>query len=196
MVCFFGRFENSKNWFWDLLTFTKYQLNILQCNSISPVKTSRHNIMYEKFEHSDLNCFYLKFWVKLGWIWLCHLASISKKPPGFYYFPFSWLSFYDHSFCVKYITIRAPAFSIKIIHSSFHIYHIIFFLITGTKQLQNNKMNFNFSLNETFPGPHNILKIGHDLLPENCHSFTGRNFHILQQRVNDILDTMGNASAR
>jgi hypothetical protein len=57
-------------------------------------------------------------------------------------------------------------------------------------------MNFNFSLNETFPGPHNILKIGHDLLPENCHSFTGRNFHILQQRVNDILDTMGNASAR
>ena len=57
-------------------------------------------------------------------------------------------------------------------------------------------MNFNFSLNETFPGPHNILKIGHDLLPENCHSFTGRNFHILQQRVNDILDTMGDASAR
>ena len=57
-------------------------------------------------------------------------------------------------------------------------------------------MNFNFSLNETFPGSHNILKIGHDLLPENCHSFTGRNFHILQQRVNDILDAMGNASAR
>ena len=57
-------------------------------------------------------------------------------------------------------------------------------------------MNFNFSLNETFPGSHSILKIGHDLLPEDCHAFTGRNFHILQQRVNDILDTMGNASAR
>jgi len=66
----------------------------------------------------------------------------------------------------------------------------------SASQVGKSKMNFNFSLNETFPGSHNVLKIGHDLLPENCHSFTGRNFHILQQRVNDILDTMGNASAR
>ena len=98
------------------------------------------------------------------------------------------------AFCVKNITIRAPAFFNQD-NSYFHIYHIIFFNYRKS-HLQNNKMNFNFSLNETFPGPHNILKIGHDLLPENCHSFTGRNFHILQQRVNDILDTMGNASAR
>lgn len=57
-------------------------------------------------------------------------------------------------------------------------------------------MDFSFSLNETFPGKASILKIGHDLLPEDYSNFNGRNFHILQQRVNDILDTMGNASAR
>ena len=58
-------------------------------------------------------------------------------------------------------------------------------------------MDFNFSVNETFPGTHNIIKINHDLLPEDFSSaFNGRNFHILQQRVNDILDDMGNASAR
>ena len=50
-----------------------------------------------------------------------------------------------------------------------------------SKTAIKSKMNFNFSLNETFPGSHNILKIGHDLLPENCHAFTGRNFHLLQQ---------------
>jgi len=57
-------------------------------------------------------------------------------------------------------------------------------------------MDFNFSINETFPGKKTIIKIGHDLLPEDCNTFNGRNFHLLQQRVNEILDSMGNASAR
>ena len=64
------------------------------------------------------------------------------------------------------------------------------FLITGT-------MDFGFNLNETFPGTSHILKISHDLLPSDYNmSFNGRNFHLLQQRVSDILDAMGEASAR
>ena len=58
-------------------------------------------------------------------------------------------------------------------------------------------MEFSYNLNETFPGTSHILKIGHDLLPSDYNmSFNGRNFHLLQQRVSDILDTMGEASAR
>jgi len=58
-------------------------------------------------------------------------------------------------------------------------------------------MEFSFNLNETFPGTSHILKIGHDLLPSDYNmSFNGRNFHLLQQRVSEILDTMGEASAR
>ena len=58
-------------------------------------------------------------------------------------------------------------------------------------------MNFNFNLNETFPGTSRILKISHDLLPSDYNmAFNGRNFHLLQQRVSEILDAMGEASAR
>ena len=59
-------------------------------------------------------------------------------------------------------------------------------------------MNFNFNLCETFPGStRTILKIGHDLLPEGFSTLNGgRNFHLMQQRISDILDAMGQASAR
>jgi len=60
-------------------------------------------------------------------------------------------------------------------------------------------MNFQFNLNETFPGSHNsVIKIGQDLLPDDFNTFTSnsRNFHQIQQRVSDILDKMGQASAR
>ena len=63
------------------------------------------------------------------------------------------------------------------------------------QKIGSDKMNFQFSLNETFPGTHSILKIGHDLLPEDYNTFNGRNFHQIQQRVNDILDKMGQASS-
>ena len=48
-------------------------------------------------------------------------------------------------------------------------------------------MNFQFNLNETFPGSHNsVIKIGQDLLPDDFNTFTSnsRNFHQIQQRVN------------
>jgi len=57
-------------------------------------------------------------------------------------------------------------------------------------------MNFQFSVNETFPGTHCILKIGHDLLPEEFNTFNSRNLHQVQQRVDEILDRMGQASAK
>ena len=44
-------------------------------------------------------------------------------------------------------------------------------------------MNFQFNLNETFPGgSHSVIKIGHDLLPDDFNTFTsnGRNFHQIQ----------------
>ena len=47
-------------------------------------------------------------------------------------------------------------------------------------------MNFQFNLNETFPGSHNsVIKIGQDLLPDDFNTFTSnsRNFHQIQQRV-------------
>ena len=58
-------------------------------------------------------------------------------------------------------------------------------------------MDFNFNLNEIFPGTANILRIGHDLLPGDYSSaINSRNFHIAQQRIADILDAMGENSAR
>ena len=58
-------------------------------------------------------------------------------------------------------------------------------------------MNFNFSLNETFAGSHSVVKLGHDLLPDDYNAFSnGKNLHIIQTRVSDILDSMGLASCR
>ena len=57
-------------------------------------------------------------------------------------------------------------------------------------------MDFQFSLNETFPGTDSILKIGQDLLPDDYNTYNGRNFHQIQQRIHDILDKMGHASAK
>lgn len=72
-------------------------------------------------------------------------------------------------------------------------------------------MDFPFSLNETFPstnysGLHNghngshiaygdIIKVRSDLLPEGGTNLGIKTMHIVQERVSDIMDSMGQASA-
>jgi len=72
-------------------------------------------------------------------------------------------------------------------------------------------MNFSFSLNDTFPPTNcnglpnrlngstiaygDIIKVGSDLLPEAGANLGIKTMHSVQQRVSDILDAMGQASA-
>lgn len=61
-------------------------------------------------------------------------------------------------------------------------------------------MNFPYNLNEILPlGQRDVVKIGHDLLPvgsSSSGSVGGKTFFVLQQRISEILDAMGAASAK
>lgn len=59
-------------------------------------------------------------------------------------------------------------------------------------------MNFSYNLSEVLPlGQKDVVKIGHDLLPVGSSACNGgKNFYLLQQRVSEILDCMGAASAK
>lgn len=59
-------------------------------------------------------------------------------------------------------------------------------------------MNFSYNLSDVFPpGQRDVVKIGHDLLPHGSSAFAGgKPFYLLQQRVSEILDAMGAASAQ
>jgi len=59
-------------------------------------------------------------------------------------------------------------------------------------------MNFPYNLSEVFPvAQREVVKIGHDLLPHGTSAFGGgKSFYLLQQRVSEILDTVGAASAQ
>jgi len=88
---------------------------------------------------------------------------------------------------------------------------IIHYKILHYLLYKKHTMDFSFSLNDTFPPTNcnglpnrlhgstiaygDIIKVGSDLLPEGGSNLGIKTMHSVQQRVSDILDAMGQASA-